>query len=799
MSAVQVRKEDVVCLEGAYSALEIERNSYHGGRGRKSKGTIAKLKTCDLRREELDKFAEYVKNGTSLVGIRVATDVDSEVGRIFDVSDNGKVEVEFSGDDVKEYLLSEMKIDEALTEADLYADDMVLVDGEPSQYEKAYYPGNIQIVGSEETISSDRWEVHEESREQTEEIEEVLETSTLPVATEVELVSYDEDGEEKVLETAAVEIEPDTERKFGKFNFIIKHQDDGYHGWLYEGETLIHEAQVSDRFHAVRSELVLHYHSVVQDIESGDIKYYAPFLLAFAPENREAYHPGQEEEDVSDILEDLESGKGILQRVGVSTQGELYSGYRRTLAAIKAGLKEIPIEGKYFPTRVDFIEDLFNANKQRQKSPETIARERAVRVKYCSDEARKAQLQALSTQADTGKAKGTAWERVVADEDGVSSITAINQNKIIEFIDNCKDRELAEAVRRVFNKTGKTATTKQIIEYSNQDPVGARIVANLIYDGEAISVSKAMVKAGLVKPDDNSKENKRKNPNIHVPPSGAIPPKDDTIPEFNVNTTSNQVPSQQAPMERVTIKSVAVPDWLLRLTTNVMVEIDIDVNSGTQPATGAKKHFTGEVGNDGLKSDWQIAQDGRTKCFGALIVDTPMLDTWVRTIENQLAKGYMGEGIFIMQRPSKETRKRLSALSSASCDFYNTIDLVETGNKKNSKYEANDIYAYYFGDRWKDFYDQFSSVGDVRLARWAFDKTVKRMTVFDTNVEWQDVNNGSLAHYKGMQLGVSKDSSGEWHSHIDGDVVQSGLTDKGLAKTICVNAANERLNSQTAA
>ncbi|MBP5971585.1 hypothetical protein HW132_02230 [Brasilonema sp. CT11] len=723
---------------------------------RTSKANTRKIEECEIKLVNLSAFFNLVEKGGFLASLYVAKSMGEEVHKIYQVFDNGEVELETFQDEVFKANLSDLMYDEKATSESPAIDSVVILrSGEECKLVRLIYPGQIEVEGKSGLIPSSDWTL-----------------SNVAVPEEFAVLPQQEENQKQLPEGVPKVVFLDTpiEKIVGSYRFIIgKTEQDDYIGQLFEvlskqESQLVIQTEPSKRFHWVRSVLVLKYHQDKKPLQAGDKLNFDPWLLAFPSENQEAYHPTDDEEDVSDIQEDLMSGKPILQAVGVSTNGETFSGYRRTLAAINAGLETIPIDVRQFETRVEFIEALFDANKTRDKTPEIKAREREIRFKYCSDEAKQAQLARLRDPSSTKNplALGSAWERTVANEPDISPSTAAAQSRILQFIDHSPDREMATKIREVFNSGDKkTKTCEDLIKYSQHAPADAKIAADMILNGDASSVPKAIAKNNKLSPFA-----KRETPEgVHIPPSGTIPP--------------NRAESTQS-------FSPVLPPNLMRLVANTLGRIDIDILSA-DASSDATHHFTGASDKlDALKADWQIpGKRGACKVFGCLYVDN--LLEWIQALSAQWVKGNIAEAVIFVANPVLSVRNALKGIAAASGEILFPVELTVA----NQFYAKAEITVYYLGGSWRKFANIFEPFADVRVRRWAFEPNITPLAFDDSELHWQESTNGSSAQYKGIRLSIIEAMDGSWYAEVNGQKISENLESEAQAKTIAATAAEQ--------
>lgn len=764
-------------IEQALADVSKERESLMAKKPTKSLGR--RLEALEVKEGNLEQIKAAVEGGIPFTNMYVSKDIGAEVGIIDEVKGEGKVEVIYLDGSKSVVKLADLCYDEKATSEYPSQVSQITVGDKVYKLGKLIYPGQVELEGVEGLIAPADWsKVDEEETVTTEAISEEAEEDVNPE----ELYTGGAINADTAPPVSFTKIIDD--RTFGLYRFVIGSIDDNLMvGQLYQksvttDEEMLIQTEPNNRYHWVRSVLVRKYHSIVKPLRAGDKISIHPYLLAFAPENQEAYYPVYDEK-VEDIREDIQNGIGILQRVGVADWGELYSGVRRTWASLLEGQEEIPIEVKHFDSRIAFIESLFNANKQREITPEIKARVREVYYKYCSAEARQAQLAALATKGASSRppALGSAWERAVAEEEGISASTASVQSKIIKWCDKCNDKELAVAIMQVFNKDKKTKTCQDLIEYANYSIEDTKTVARMIANGEANTIGKAIVKAGLT-----NRVKKQPPKGVHLPPSGTVPA-----------SSPSQLPAKPKATE---INRPGLPESLLRLVVNVLGDIDIDILASTTPETDASLHFTGVKPElDGLKAEWQLpSKKGACKIYGCLYVDNTI--DWVRALQAQWLKGNISQAVVFISKPDNSVKAIMKSISAASADLLSAIEL-----RANSKfYGKADFTAYYFGNDWQRFADNFESCADVRMARWAFDTTCKPTAVYDETLHWVENTNGAAANYKGMKLTVFQSVDTTWAAEIDGRSVVTGLNDEGFAKTVVVGTADERAqNLATAA
>ncbi|MGH8002437.1 MAG: hypothetical protein ACREPR_24155 [Brasilonema sp.] len=736
---------------------------------RVTKATGRQLEKLEIQEKNLEVFQEMLANGFKLSDLYVSTDTGAEVGKIFQVLDK-EVEIEyFDGTTRKVAGLPTLLVDKKATVESVQADSQILSNGHKYKLLRLIYPGQVEAEGVDGLIEN--WSVVKAEPTPAKEPTSSNEVDEVYIPVFIPLAQQPADAPQ--LNLSSVE-----KRQKDNYYFTIgKIDDEQYAGELYkeEGEkkTLLVQTRPHKRYHWVRSVLVKKYHQSTKVLVAGITAEFDPWLLAFADENQEAYHADDSEEDISDILEDLDSGKPILQRVGVSVEGEIFSGYRRTLAAIERKLDTIPIEAREFKDRIDFIEALFSANKTRKKTVEIEARERRIYYRYCSEQARKARNSKLLSfkqehPDEQVQSFGVAWERA-AEEAGISGATAAAQDRIIEWLDTSKDKKLVGVVRQVLNKgTRTTATCRQIINLAQEQ--GADVaykVGKMIADGGATSVPKALTKLKYGTPSPNTLPK-----GVHIPPSGTIPPQRELT-----------TPKETQAANTVDLTVPALPDWLMRAVMSVLNTIDIDVFAGSDAAIPASHHLTRASEKlDGLKVDWQLPkQDKPVKIFGNFC-STQSVDNWMRSLEREWGRGHIESGIVCLSNPSLAAKTILRNVASASADILTPVALLTNNKPGNTKIS---VTIFYLGDDWQRFAEVFDDVSDVRIKQWALQE--KRQVV-----AWETTSEGAIADYKGLKLSVKKAPDMTWYGEIDGTKVIDGIENEGLTKTLTAASASEQ-------
>jgi len=165
-------------------------------------------------------------------------------------------------------------------------------------------------------------------------------------------------------------------------------------------------------------------------------------------------------------IELLESVKkqGILTPIIVTVSNVLISGHRRFNAAQMANFNTVPVifsdVDEKDPLAVE--EKIIEANKQRQKTAEQIAREYMKLKEIEAEKAKKRQLENLKrgeeipvvlNSAERGKENGTARD-IAAQKLGIKRDTAEKSAKIVKKIDELSDsgeKEKAEKIREELN------------------------------------------------------------------------------------------------------------------------------------------------------------------------------------------------------------------------------------------------------------------------------------------------------------------------------------------------------------
>jgi protein gp37/ParB-like chromosome segregation protein Spo0J len=170
------------------------------------------------------------------------------------------------------------------------------------------------------------------------------------------------------------------------------------------------------------------------------------------PLNAEIYGDGADAALVQSIKEN-----GVLQPVLIDRSDRILSGHRRCDGANKAGLKEIPVQVFQSEDELDIQAALIEANRQREKSNEQIAREAAHLLKVERERASLRQFKANSkskvpakSPEDTGDARDVAGRKL-----GLGAKKIEQAAVVVETIDRLKhlgDEAGAERVRAELNK-----------------------------------------------------------------------------------------------------------------------------------------------------------------------------------------------------------------------------------------------------------------------------------------------------------------------------------------------------------
>lgn len=744
---------------------------------KQTKPTMKKLEEIQVKKQNLEVFSQY----TELEGLYVAPDIDSEVGRIVQVMpDTGRVVVESFDGETEDWSLYNLLFDEKgyTTEvsagatvkiSESYPDELLA----GNQYELArlIYPGGAELSGLEGVIAPEYWDM---AYLEVEEVEEVVSEADIE-ASKDEAIELLEKLQEHVLSEPSEPMAP-VVKEFDGYRFTIEQVDNTFVGKLESIEgNLIFTSEPCEYFHDARSQAVLEYHRLTQKLYTGDRISIHPWLLAWAPENRDIYHPGCGEEktqQAAEIEQDIRDGIGILQRLGISDKGEIFTGHTRGAAGINAGADLVPVEVFHFATRAHFIEAMINANKQREKTLEQQIRERSAKYELCSQEAKQAQLEALARGRKetpeveapaTPQVKGKAWDRAVEGEN-ISGKTAAKQAKIIQFIDNVPDRALADKVRRVLNEKKKTEAALQLTRLK---PEEAHKAADEILADNAKSVAKALAKTGATVGTIRGQA-----------PSGAIP-KGATPYKAGANSTEVK----------------PLPEWLMRSTVDAMGDIDIDVLPDAAFSVDAVRHIT----EDSRRIDWIITGKDDITVF-ANLVNQDSLD-YLRSLEAQLSKGNVGNAIVFASHKQLDipSRQVLKKFAVASCEILKPVAI--------NNQEYTDIMVYYFGNDATKFCKVFDGHGDVRTSFKIKDTLIPEIAADVEPVEapssspvqevpqtdniWKANTNGASATLGKQKLTVIRATDDTFYAEINGKKAVEGIPSIDIAKTIVYNMAQE--------
>lgn len=784
--------QELQLIEAAKGKLADERKTVSAKK--QTKATQRKLEELDIKASNLNAFAELVNNDWSIIGCYVAKDIDSEVGRIADIDgDNStKVIVQYFDGSEQAVDIADLMIDEKAQRLEPSANTAIKIlethpdkalAGKHIKLSKIIYPGQAELEGVNGLIPAEFWEVSEAS--------DTMSNKTSIVESDMtEIIEATTELDDELLEVTdeALRLKNVVTKTLDGFLFEVGVTDDTlYVGRLHqelppflrkqgEGEyELLMQTPPLLRFHGARSMIVREFHRRTEKLKAGDKINFNPWFLAFDDVNKEVYHPDNIEEDTSDIEEDLNAGKPIRQRLGIADDGRIYAGYRRALAALRTNTESVPIEVQHFATEADFVDALLDANKQREKSPEQKAREIMARHKYCSEEARQRQLQQLTqnrgkAEETTGES-GTAWEKAAKDS-GVSGKTASKQAKIMQFADHFPDKALARKVLNVFNMDDKK--TETCLELIKLKPETAHKVADLILSGEAKSVPKALAKVGI-----NTTPAQPKPKGVHLPAPGTVP--------VNVEQTEQVAQVTEHPR---------LPEWLMRLVYNTLGEIDIDLNADSSLYVNAAHHMTAVSPElDALRSEWQLPnKTGAVKVFANLYGAD--LRDWTASAEPQWLKGNINEGLLIVHHLDNKSRAILKRISAASAVILRPVDLT----LRDKPYRQVDMTVYYLGTDWRKFFDVFDVHADVRIARWAFDKSYAPQVNLTSlgGTTWSGNGNAATASYGDYRLSVIKSVDGTYFAEINGERIAENLPDESTAKTLAISSADERLHTAVA-
>jgi protein gp37/ParB-like chromosome segregation protein Spo0J len=170
------------------------------------------------------------------------------------------------------------------------------------------------------------------------------------------------------------------------------------------------------------------------------------------PLNAEIYGDSTDEGLIQSIREN-----GVLQPVLIDFKNRIISGHRRFEAAVRAGLKSVPVEIFSSRDELDIAAALVEANRHRVKSNEQIAREAAHLLRVEKERARNRQGQANSKKKvpakspeDVGDARAVAARKL-----GLGAKKIDQAAAVVATIDRLKksgDEAAAEKVREQLNK-----------------------------------------------------------------------------------------------------------------------------------------------------------------------------------------------------------------------------------------------------------------------------------------------------------------------------------------------------------
>jgi len=203
--------------------------------------------------------------------------------------------------------------------------------------------------------------------------------------------------------------------------------------------------------------------------ERQRIEYRPLSALQPHPLNASIYGDGCDQE-----LLDSVKAKGILTPLLVTKNDQIISGHRRYNAAQMAGLTEVPVVIVETHDPLEIEELLIMTNRQRNKTPEMIAREyeqllkiEAIRGKKRMSEGGKGQV----NSPDLANNRGKQARDIVAQKLGVGGQKAERAAKVVKKIDELRHTgkgEEAEELRTTLNKQSVNAAYQKIAPRKNK-------------------------------------------------------------------------------------------------------------------------------------------------------------------------------------------------------------------------------------------------------------------------------------------------------------------------------------------
>ena len=159
--------------------------------------------------------------------------------------------------------------------------------------------------------------------------------------------------------------------------------------------------------------------------------------------------------------------RGIIEPLLVTTKHQILAGHRRWQAAIKAGIKQVPVREVEITSKVEEERLILDSNLQREKTTEQRLREyehyRAIERKCASSRrGQRTDLRKNSSTSPAGRARDLAARKV-----GLSGAHAEIGMKILNELDarrDSKDETLSGEIRAVLNKSGIHAAHRELLD-----------------------------------------------------------------------------------------------------------------------------------------------------------------------------------------------------------------------------------------------------------------------------------------------------------------------------------------------
>jgi ParB-like chromosome segregation protein Spo0J len=166
------------------------------------------------------------------------------------------------------------------------------------------------------------------------------------------------------------------------------------------------------------------------------------------------------------FIENVRS-RGIIEPLIVTEDNEILAGDWRWQAALKAGLKEVPVRRVGITNKIDEERLILDSNRQREKTVEQRLREFAhyLAIEEKDASARRGQRTDLGKNSSTsppGRARDLAARRV-----GLSGAHAEKGLKVLRELDarrDSKDDALSGKIRDVLNQSGIQAAHREVFD-----------------------------------------------------------------------------------------------------------------------------------------------------------------------------------------------------------------------------------------------------------------------------------------------------------------------------------------------